>query len=218
MEGKVIKTQDLAALLFAIARNPKGQQLAWNFVKENWTHLLKKLVFVYILIAQFVNDPPAMQRPRFNPWTRKIPWRRDRLPTPVFLGFLVTQLVKHPPAMRETWVWSLGWEDPLEKGKATHASILAWRIPRGCRVRHDWATFTMCILPPRYFSCLKPSLITCSLKHMNDIIFTQMVWWSVSILKLTSPLSRYKGEEWKEGDGKQISVTHLRQWRIAGNK
>ncbi|XP_014422992.2 endoplasmic reticulum aminopeptidase 2 isoform X1 [Camelus ferus] len=42
MEGKVIKTQDLAALLHAIARNPKGQQLAWNFVKENWTHLLKK--------------------------------------------------------------------------------------------------------------------------------------------------------------------------------
>ena len=37
MAGKVIKTQDLAALLFAIARNPEGQQLAWNFVKENWT-------------------------------------------------------------------------------------------------------------------------------------------------------------------------------------
>ena len=33
-------------------------------------------------------------------------------------------------AMRETWVRSLGWEDPLEKGKATHSSILAWRIPR----------------------------------------------------------------------------------------
>ncbi|XP_049725307.1 endoplasmic reticulum aminopeptidase 2 isoform X2 [Elephas maximus indicus] len=42
MEGKVIKTQDFAALLHAIARNPKGQQLAWNFVKENWTQLLKK--------------------------------------------------------------------------------------------------------------------------------------------------------------------------------
>ena len=41
----------------------------------------------------------------------------------------VAQLVKNPPAMRETWVWSLGWEDPLEKGKATHSSILAWRIP-----------------------------------------------------------------------------------------
>ena len=42
---------------------------------------------------------------------------------------LVAQLVKNPPAMRETWVQSLGWEDPLEKGKATHFSILAWRIP-----------------------------------------------------------------------------------------
>ena len=43
---------------------------------------------------------------------------------------LVPQLVKNPPAMRETWFPSLGWEDPLEKGKATHySSILAWRIP-----------------------------------------------------------------------------------------
>ena len=41
----------------------------------------------------------------------------------------VAQLVKNPPAMRETWVQSLGWEDPLEKGKATHSSILACRIP-----------------------------------------------------------------------------------------
>ena len=38
---------------------------------------------------------------------------------------LADQLVKNPPAMQETWVWSLGWEDPLEKGKATHSSILA---------------------------------------------------------------------------------------------
>ena len=42
---------------------------------------------------------------------------------------LVAQLVKNLPAMRETWVRSLGWEDPLEEGKATHSSILAWRIP-----------------------------------------------------------------------------------------
>ena len=41
---------------------------------------------------------------------------------------LVAQLVKNLPAMWETWVRSLGWEDPLEKGKATHSSILAWRI------------------------------------------------------------------------------------------
>ena len=42
---------------------------------------------------------------------------------------LAAQLVKNPPAMHETWVQSLGWEDPLEKGKAVHSSILAWRIP-----------------------------------------------------------------------------------------
>ena len=39
-------------------------------------------------------------------------------------------MVKNPPAVRESWVRSLGWEDPLEKGKATHSSILAWRIPK----------------------------------------------------------------------------------------
>ena len=61
---------------------------------------------------------------------------------------LVAQLVKNPPAMWETWVRSLGWEDSLEKGKAIHSSILAWRIPWTVysmglqRVRHDWATFT----------------------------------------------------------------------------
>ena len=44
-------------------------------------------------------------------------------------GSLVAQLVQNSPAMPETWVRSLGWEDPLEKGKATHSSILAWRIP-----------------------------------------------------------------------------------------
>ena len=52
------------------------------------------------------------------------------------------------PAMWGTWVLYLCWEDPLEKGKATHFSILTWRIPwtvynmRSQRVRHDWVTFT----------------------------------------------------------------------------
>ena len=41
----------------------------------------------------------------------------------------MTQMVKNPPAMRETWVRSPGWEDPLEEGLATHSSIFAWRIP-----------------------------------------------------------------------------------------
>ena len=42
---------------------------------------------------------------------------------------LVAQLVKNPLAVQETWVRSLGWEDPLEKGMATHSIILPWRIP-----------------------------------------------------------------------------------------
>ena len=61
---------------------------------------------------------------------------------------LVAQLVKNLPVMWEIWAQSLGWEDPLEKGKDTHSSILAWRIPwtiqsmGSQRVRHNWATFT----------------------------------------------------------------------------
>ena len=47
---------------------------------------------------------------------------------------LVAQLVKNLPAMWETWVQSLGWGDPLEKGKASHSSIVAWRIPGTCTV------------------------------------------------------------------------------------
>ena len=69
-----------------------------------------------------------------------------------FLGIsLVAQTVKHLPAMQETWVRSLGQEDPLEKKMATHSSILAWKIPwteepgrlesmGSQRVGHDWAT------------------------------------------------------------------------------
>ena len=58
-------------------------------------------------------------------------------------AFLVTQLVKNPRAIQETWVWSPSWEDPLEKGKATHYSILAWRIVHGVAKNwHNWATFT----------------------------------------------------------------------------
>ena len=54
---------------------------------------------------------------------------------------LVAQLVQNPPVMWETWVRSLGWEDPLEEGIQTHSSILAWKIPmdRGAL----WATQSM---------------------------------------------------------------------------
>ena len=68
------------------------------------------------------------------------------------LASLVAQMVKNLPAKHETWVWSLNWEDPLEKEMATHSSILAWRIPwtkkpgglqsMGSQSQTWWATFT----------------------------------------------------------------------------
>ena len=66
-------------------------------------------------------------------------------------GSLVAQMIKNLPAVPETWVWSLGWEDPLQKEMATHSSLRAWRIPwteepgrlqslGSQRIRHDWGT------------------------------------------------------------------------------
>ena len=52
-----------------------------------------------------------------------------RYPLQYAWASLVAQMVKNPPAVWETWVPSLGWEDPLGEGMATHSSILAWRIP-----------------------------------------------------------------------------------------
>ena len=62
------------------------------------------------------------------PGSGKIPWIRDRLSTPGFLGFPSGSDGKNLPELWETWLRSLGWEDPLEKGKATYSSILTWRV------------------------------------------------------------------------------------------
>ena len=74
----------------------------------------------------------------------------------VYWASLMAQLVKNLPAIGETWVWSLGWEVAMEKGTATHSSILAWRVPwteqpgelqsmRSQRGRYGWATYTLLI-------------------------------------------------------------------------
>ena len=70
-----------------------------------------------------------IMRPWFDSWVGKIHQRRDRLPTPVFWGFPCGSAGKESTCNVGTWVRSLGWEDPLEKGKTTHSSILPWRIP-----------------------------------------------------------------------------------------
>ena len=56
------------------------------------------------------------RRPQFDSWVSKSCWRRDKLPTPIFLGFPGGSAGKEPPATWETWVQSLNWEDPLENG------------------------------------------------------------------------------------------------------
>ena len=107
-------------------------------------------------VVQLVKNPPAV----WETWDRSLGWKDPlekrkgthssilawRIPWTVegkgypfqySWASLVAQLVKNLPAVWETWVESLGWEDPLEKGKATHSSILAWRIPKCRRVGHD---------------------------------------------------------------------------------
>ena len=92
---------------------------------------------------------------------------------------MVAQMVKNPPAMQEIQVHSLGWEDPLEKGMATHTSILAWRIPwteeservqslGSQRVRHDWATKTVSLWDAVFSKISFPSIAIPSLSPLLD--------------------------------------------------
>ena len=81
------------------------------------------------------------------------------------------EMVKNLPAMRETWVQSMGWEDPLEKEKATHSSVLAWRIPeteepgglqspwRSQRVRHNWVMHTYLYSATYFFRLIHVAVI-----------------------------------------------------------
>ena len=98
---------------------------------------------------------------------------------------LVAQRLKHLPEMRETQVWSLGREDPLEKEVATHSSILAWRIPwreepgrlqsmGSQRVGHDWAT------------SLSLSFLSC---HLGGSLWPMSQWeeW----LRLMNPVIQF---------------------------
>ena len=90
------------------------------------------------LVAQLVKNLPAMQETWFDIRSGRSAGEGTGYPLQDSWPSLIAQLVKNPPAMQETWLLSLGWEAPLEKGKATHSSILAWRVPRtvesiGCK-------------------------------------------------------------------------------------
>ena len=91
-------------------------------------------------------------------------------------AFLVAQLVNNLPAVRETWVQSLGWEDPLEKGKATHFSILAWRIPWTVQVHGVAKSQTRLngfqfVIQQGKFSHKKRKSLSGTV-HGNEVIFT----------------------------------------------
>ena len=98
-----------------------------------WASLVAQLVQISACNA---GDPGLI------PGLGRSPGERIGYPLQYSWASLVAQPVKNLPAVRETWVQSLGWEDPLEKGKPTHSSILAWRIPGlyspwSHRVGHD---------------------------------------------------------------------------------
>ena len=112
----------------------------------------------------------------------------------IYRASLVAQSVKNLPAVQETRVWSLGWEDPLEKEMATHSSILAWKIswteePGGLqstgsqRVGHDWATNTVT------HSIAWWETLRYSWSHKQDHSLTCSVWkkkrnqrWSLGLI------------------------------------
>ena len=101
---------------------------------------------------------------------------------------MAAQMLKNLPAMQETWIQSLGWEDPLGKGMATHSSILAWGIPwteepgglpsMGLqRVGHDWVTNTnFYTLRLNMLMCMKYIYRECSEKRLSHVWLFVTPW------------------------------------------
>ena len=110
-----------------------------------------------------------------------------------YCASLVAQMVKNQPVMQETWVWSLGWEDPLEKGKATHSSILAWKIP--------WTVYSPCgrkELDTTNQSILKETSPGCSLEGLMLRLKLQHfghLMWRADSLETTLMLGKTEGKE-----------------------
>ena len=95
-----------------------------------WSTNLYRITQIYGLPWQlnWLGIHLQCRRPWFDSWVGKIPWRRDRLPTPVFLCFPGGSDGRESVQNEGDRGWSLCWENPLEEGMATHSSILAWRI------------------------------------------------------------------------------------------
>ena len=128
----------------------------------------------------------------------------------------MAQTVKNLPAMQETRIWSLGLEDPLKKRKATHSSILAWRIPwteeptgrlqsmGPQRIRHDWATKT--------FSGKNTAHNVESLQSLGGRLWRS---WDERHSSVPRPGSRTHGPHgYPEQDGRMVYEYHMRLSRL----
>ena len=145
----------------------------------------------------------------------------------MYRSLLVAQRVKNLPAMKETWVQSLGWNNPLEKGMAAHSSILAWRIPwtdelggiqpmGSQRVRHDWVihthththTHTLCIklnghmeICQVYSRAIKIMFFKgeLPLRHYLLNVSGIVLWWHESLPLPLHCVHRNDGTEFEHG-------------------
>ena len=127
------------------------------------------------------------------------------------MGFPMAQTVKNIPALQETWVWPLGWKDPLEEGMATHFSILARRIPMdrgawwlhspcGHRVRHDWTTkhsTAQGINSHWNINCYRTELLFNNKKKIKYILSeSNYLLLIVTVLWTTSGLLKTESSHW----------------------
>ena len=150
------------------------------------------------LIAQLVKNPPAMQEIRFNSWVRKIPWRRDQLPTPVFLGFPggsdskeftcnVGDLGSIPGLERSPGEGTLPTPVVLP-GEFHGQRSLAGHSPWCCRVGHNRATFTFTV--PFANVCVLSIYIhtygNCSFFCLSSLSFP-CILWLLHLFYLQSP-------------------------------
>ena len=137
----------------------KTQNIIWN-IKQSFIIVLI-LLYLKIITLCSKNLVKSIRTVIINELenrttlkqTNKLSYRKINLMRFWEMTSPVAQTVKNLPTMWETWVRSLGWKNPLEKGMATHCSILVWRIPwtekpgklqfmELQRAKHDWATFT----------------------------------------------------------------------------
>ena len=134
---------------------------------------IKLLKFLYSVVGK--ESCLQCRRPQFDSWVGKIPWRRDRLPTPAFLAFPCGSIVKNPPAMWETWVRSGLGRSPGE-GKSyplQHSGLEnSMESPWGCKELDttEWLSLS-------YFELFPESLIFSSL-HFKPL------WLIIILLEL----------------------------------